>query len=80
MILITFTKGLNAVNYHIYKMFTIKCSLSVNQTAIISKIFETNSISWEIAHCGKSSISTFKQFFASIDEILILGVRLGTRP
>ena len=26
-----------------------------------------------IAHCGKSSISIFEQFFASVDKIFILG-------
>ena len=31
------------------------------------------------AHYGKSSISIFQQFFASTDNIFILGVRLGTR-
>ena len=33
----------------------------------------------EIAHCGKSSISIFEQFFTCIDKIFILGGRLGTR-
>ena len=33
----------------------------------------------EIAHYGKSSISIFKESFVSIDKILFLGGRLGTR-
>ena len=33
----------------------------------------------EIAHYEKSSISIFKESFASIDKILFLGGRLGTR-
>ena len=31
----------------------------------------------EIAPYGKSSISIFEEFFASIDKILIMGARLG---
>ena len=31
----------------------------------------------EIASYGKSSISTFQEFFASIDKILIVGARLS---
>ena len=33
----------------------------------------------EKAPYGKSSISIFQEFFASIDKMLILGARLGTR-
>ena len=33
----------------------------------------------EIARKGKTSISIFQQFFASIAKILILGARLRTR-
>ena len=35
--------------------------------------------SCEIAYYGKSSISIFQQFFASISKIFILGVGLGTK-
>ena len=45
-------------------------------TTILAKIFHTNC---EIATYGKSSISIFHEFFASIDKILILGARLSTR-
>ena len=40
-------------------------------------MFDTNS-SFHV-HYGKSLISVVKEFFASIDKILILGERLGTR-
>ena len=33
----------------------------------------------KIALYGKSSISIFQEFFASIDKILILGARLSTK-
>ena len=35
--------------------------------------------SCEIVHYGKSSISIFRESFASIDKIFFLGGRLGTR-
>ena len=45
-----------------------------------AKMYETNfSVSGEMVHYGESSISTFEQFFASIDKIFVLGGRLGTR-
>ena len=42
--------------------------------ATIHRIF-----SCKTEHYGKSSISIFQQFFASIDTIFILGGKLGTR-
>ena len=42
-------------------------------------IWETLYFPCEIAHCGKSSISIFKESFASIDKTLFLGGGLGTR-
>ena len=35
--------------------------------------------SCEVAHYGKSLISVFEKFFASVKKILILAWRLGTR-
>ena len=46
---------------------------------IIHKIFETNSFSCEIAPYGKSSISIFQKFLATIEKIFTLQGRLGTR-
>ena len=44
------------------------------------KIFERNSSFYlKIIHNGKSSISIFKGFGASIDKIFILEERLGTK-
>ena len=48
-----------------------------SQATSTDKIFEKNS--FEIVHYGKSSIALFKESFASIDKILSLGGRLGTR-
>ena len=45
---------------------------------IFDKIFD-KMYSREIAHCSKSSISIFQQFFGSIDKIFISGESLGTR-
>ena len=47
---------------------------------IIHRVFETNSsFPREIAHCGKSSISIFQEFFASVQKIFILAGGLRTR-
>ena len=43
------------------------------------KYFRQTVVFCEIAPYGKSSISIFQEFFASIDRILILGARLSTR-
>ena len=48
-------------------------------TTILAKIFHKLYFFCEIATYGKSSISIFHEFFASIDKILILGARLSTR-
>ena len=45
--------------------------------AITDKVSEM--FSYEIAYYSKSSTSIFKESFASIDKILFLGQRLGTR-
>ena len=46
----------------------------------MDKIFETNSnFHVEHAHYGKSAISIFQEFFATIDKIVVLAVGLGTR-
>ena len=42
-------------------------------------ICENLKLSYEIAHYGKSSISIFREFFASIDKIFFFGGTLGTR-
>ena len=34
--------------------------------------------SWGIAHCGKGLISGFQEFFAGINKIFVLEVRLST--
>ena len=49
-------------------------------TTITHKIFKTNSSFFcEIAHYGKSFISVFEEFSASINKTFILAARLGTR-
>ena len=45
---------------------------------VMDKIFETN-LSCEIVHYGKSSISIFQEFLASINKIFFLGERPSTR-
>ena len=52
------------------------CCVSYNHGKNIS---EKLYFSYEIAHYGKSSTSSFKEPFASIDKIFFLGGRLGTR-
>ena len=37
-------------------------------------------LSYEIAHFWKSLMSVFQEFFASINKVLLLARRLGTRP
>ena len=39
----------------------------------------TKYLKCEIVHCGIALISIFKQFFASINKIVLLGKRKGTR-
>ena len=62
--------------------FYRKTSLLLVETVFLAtstdKISEKK-FSCEIAHYWKSSISIFKESFASIDEIFFLGGRLGTR-
>ena len=49
----------------------------INRPTIIHKISETTLC--ELAQYGKSLISIFQEFFASINKIFILAGRLGTR-
>ena len=64
---------------HIKKFFL---PVGNRMTAIMDKIFETNSSFHVKIQCEsalrESLISIFRLFFASIDKIFILGVRLGT--
>ena len=44
-------------------------------------MFETNSLQvfmWKLAPYGKSSVSIFQQFLASIENIFLLALKLGT--
>ena len=51
----------------------------LKQPTITDKIFKNNSIfHGEIAHYGKSFISVFQEFSASINKTVILAGRLGT--
>ena len=54
------------------------CITSTIMDKIFDKIFDKMH-SREIAHCSKSSISIFQQFFGSIDKIFISGESVGTR-
>ena len=56
-----------------------RSTISMIVAAIIHGIFATNSSFRVKAHCGKSLISVFQEFFASINEIFILVWGLGTR-
>ena len=64
-----------------YDLVYSKSNAKVNEfsPAIIHKIFETNSFSCKTAHYGKSLISVFQKFFASVNKIFLLAGRLSTR-
>ena len=52
----------------------------MQQSRIIHKLFDTNSsFHVKYVHCGKSLISVFWEFFASINKNFILTGRLGSK-
>ena len=57
------------------KLEAKNCFQSQSQTNYLKQTLVLH----EIVHYRKSSISIFKEFYASIDKIFVLEVRLGTK-
>ena len=49
------------------------------ESTISREVFQTNSSSCEIMHYGKCLIAIFRDFYASINKVIMLVVGLGTR-